>query len=130
MSFLQTWKQWAKSLKARPSALYLAYQDPRTPWYAGIFAACVVGYAFSPIDLIPDFIPVIGLLDDLIIVPIGIALALKMIPPLVYAESQAKAELLMDQARPKNFVAAALIIAVWLALVALGIYGMFRLIQR
>ncbi len=130
MSILQDWKQWARALKLRTYAIYLAYQDPRTPWYARIFAACVVGYAFSPIDLIPDFIPVIGYLDDLIIVPIGIALALKMIPPQVYAESQAKAQLLMDQARPKNFVAAALIIAVWLALVALGIYGMFRLIQR
>ncbi len=94
MSILQDWKQWARALKLRTYAIYLAYQDPRTPWYARIFAAC------------------------------------KMIPPQVYAESQAKAQLLMDQARPKNYVAAALIIAVWLALAALGIYLMFRLIQR
>src|SRR5438270_9341380 len=97
MPFMQTWKKWAKALKVRTYALYLAYQDPRTPWYAKVFAACVVGYAFSPIDLIPDFIPVIGIVDDLILVPLGITLALKMIPAEVFAESETKAQLLMDQ---------------------------------
>ncbi len=71
MEFFENWKQRAKQLKIETYALYLAYKDPRTPWYAKIFAACVVGYAFSPIDLIPDPIPILGYLDDLILVPNG-----------------------------------------------------------
>ena len=78
---IETWKQRARQLKMETYAIYLAYRDPRVPWYARLFAACVVGYAFSPIDLIPDFIPVLGYLDDLIMVPVGIFFALKMIPP-------------------------------------------------
>ncbi len=73
-------KLWAGRLKAEVYALYLAYKDPRVPLYARVFAACVVGYAFSPIDLIPDPIPVLGYLDDLAIVPLGVALAVRMIP--------------------------------------------------
>ena len=64
--FIEKWKQQAKQLKVEVYALYLAYQDPRVPWFAKVFVACVVGYAFSPIDLIPDFIPIIGYLDDLV----------------------------------------------------------------
>jgi uncharacterized membrane protein YkvA (DUF1232 family) len=85
-SRLDGWKQKVKRLKVEVYALYLAYRDPRVPLHARIFAACVVGYAFSPIDLIPDFIPVIGYLDDLIIVPLGILIALRMIPADVMAE--------------------------------------------
>lgn len=81
MANLATWKQRARELKTELYALYLAYRDPRVPGPARIFAACVVAYAFSPIDLIPDPIPVIGYLDDLVLVPLGIALARKMIPP-------------------------------------------------
>jgi uncharacterized membrane protein YkvA (DUF1232 family) len=73
-------ERWAGRLKAETYALYLAYKDPRVPWYARLFAACVVGYAFSPIDLIPDPIPVLGYLDDLVLIPLGIALAVRMIP--------------------------------------------------
>ncbi len=79
-SFLERWKTLARQLKTELYALYLAYKDRRTPWYARIFTALVVGYAFSPIDLIPDPIPVLGYLDDLILVPIGVYLAVKMIP--------------------------------------------------
>ena len=81
MKVITAWKQWAKRLKTKIYTLYLAYKDPRTPWYARVFAAVVVGYAFSPIDLIPDFIPVLGYLDDLVLLPIGVVLAIKMIPP-------------------------------------------------
>jgi uncharacterized membrane protein YkvA (DUF1232 family) len=78
-------KRWAQRLRVEVYALYLAYKDPRVPWYARVFAAVVVAYAFSPIDLIPDPIPVLGYLDDLVIVPLGVALAIKMIPPQILA---------------------------------------------
>jgi len=122
----ETWKRRARHLKAETYALFLAYRDRRTPWYARIFAACVVAYAFSPIDLIPDFIPVLGYLDDLILIPLGIALALKMIPPQVMADSRVKAQDLLDQDRPRNWIAAAAILTIWLALAALAIVLMVR----
>jgi uncharacterized membrane protein YkvA (DUF1232 family) len=79
--FIETWKQRARELQTEVYAMYLAYRDPRVPWYARIFAACVVAYAFSPIDLIPDPIPILGYLDDLMLVPLGVWLARRMIPP-------------------------------------------------
>jgi uncharacterized membrane protein YkvA (DUF1232 family) len=115
---IETWKQRARRLKAETYAIYLAYRDPRVPWYARLFVACVVGYAFSPIDLVPDFIPILGYLDDLILVPVGIALALKMIPPAVMAECREKAQGVMAQGKPVNRAAAAVIIAIWLLLAA------------
>lgn len=118
---IERWKQRAKQLKRETYALYLACKDPRTPWYARLLAACVVGYAFSPIDLIPDFIPVLGYLDDLILVPLGIAVVLKMIPPPVLAECRDRAQAAMDQGKPTNWAAAVVVIAVWLLLVALAI---------
>ena len=84
-----SWQQRARQLKRETYALYLAYRDPRVPWYAKVLAVCVVAYAFSPIDLIPDFIPVLGYLDDLVFVPLGISLALRLIPPEVMAECRA-----------------------------------------
>jgi uncharacterized membrane protein YkvA (DUF1232 family) len=118
---LEAWKQRVRQLKTETYALYLAYKDPRVPWYARLFAALVVGYAFSPIDLIPDFIPILGYLDDLILVPLGILLALKMIPAAVMAESREKAQEVMAQGKPVNRAAAAVIVAVWLLLAALAI---------
>jgi uncharacterized membrane protein YkvA (DUF1232 family) len=120
-------RQRARHLKAEVYALYLAYRDPRVPLYARVFAACVVAYAFSPIDLIPDFIPVLGYLDDLILVPLGIALALKMIPPPVMEECRVRAKEVMAQGKPVNRAAAAVIIAIWLLLAALGIFLLARL---
>ena len=87
----------AKQIKSETLALYLAYRDPRTPLHAKIFAACVVAYAFSPIDLIPDFIPVLGYLDDVILVPLGIVLAIKMIPHEVMEESRIRAREIHDK---------------------------------
>ena len=101
-------------------ALYLAYRDPRVPWYARVFAALVVGYAFSPIDLIPDSIPVLGYLDDLILVPLGIALAVRMIPAEILAEHRLKAREI--RGKPVNRAAAVVVVAVWLALAALAVF--------
>ena len=108
-------------MKIEVYALSLAYRDPRVPWYARAFAAGVAAYAFSPIDLIPDFIPVLGYLDDLLLVPLGIFLALKMIPPEVMAECREQAAAQADQRRPVNRAAAAVIVAIWIALAALGV---------
>jgi uncharacterized membrane protein YkvA (DUF1232 family) len=123
------WKQRARQLKRELYALYLAYKDPRVPWYARLFAACVVGYAFSPIDLIPDPIPVLGYLDDLILVPLGIALALRMIPPHVLAECRARAYEVMQQGKPVNWIAAGVIASIWLLLAGLAVWGTVTLFR-
>lgn len=107
--------------EARGFALYLAYRDPRVPWYARLVAGLVVAYAFSPIDLIPDFIPVLGYLDDLLLLPLGIALAIRMLPPTVLAESRVKATERLAEGKPINRAMAVCIIALWLALAGLGI---------
>ncbi len=117
--FIDFWKQKARALKRQVLALYFAYRDPRTPWYAKGFAALVVAYAFSPIDLIPDFIPVLGYLDDLVIVPLGVWLALKMVPPQVMADCQAKAEAGLGQAKNRFKFMAIIIVALWLLVLGL-----------
>ncbi len=122
----ETWKRRARELKVQVYAVYLAYKDPRVPLFARIFAACVVGYAFSPIDLIPDPIPVLGYLDDLVIVPLGIALALKMIPPTVMIECQEKSRQIMEQGKPVNKTAAVVVVAIWLALAGLAVFGILK----
>ena len=114
-------KRWAGRLMTEVHALSLAYRDPRVPLYARIFAACVVGYAFSPIDLIPDPIPVLGYLDDLVLLPLGTALAIKMIPDDVLDECREKAHQAANEKKPTNRVAAAVIVVVWLLLAALAI---------
>jgi uncharacterized membrane protein YkvA (DUF1232 family) len=119
----------AWQLKGEIFALYLAYRDDRVPWYAKVFGACVVAYAFSPLDLIPDFVPVLGYVDDLILVPLGITLALKMIPAGVMAESRVKARAMLDSDRPKNWVMAGIIVSVWLLLAALAGWLLFRAVR-
>lgn len=114
--FIERWKKRASLLKTEVYALYLAYKDKRTPWYARIFAAVVVGYAFSPIDLIPDPIPILGYLDDLVLVPLGALLAVRMIPAQVMEESRLKAREVMAQGKPVNKVAAAVIVLIWIGL--------------
>ena len=118
--YIEHWEKRAKELKRETYALYLAYRDPRVPWYAKVVCACTVGYALSPIDLIPDFIPVLGYLDDLIIVPAGLALAIKLIPEEVMCECRSRAEVKMNQEGPKNYIAAAIIAAIWLGLILLS----------
>jgi uncharacterized membrane protein YkvA (DUF1232 family) len=119
---IERWKQEARKFKVELYAVYLAYKDPRVPWHARIFAACVVGYAFSPIDLIPDPIPVLGYLDDLVLIPLGVMLALRMIPKEVMAECRQRATEAMAQGKPVNKVAAAIIVGIWICLAALCIY--------
>jgi len=119
MISVKSWKEKAKQLKTDTYALYLAYKDPRIPWYAKVFIAIIVGYALSPIDLIPDFIPVLGYLDDLIIIPAGISLSLKMIPKEVLEECREKAKYELSNGKPKNWVAAVIIVLIWLLLVYL-----------
>lgn len=98
--------------------LYLSYKDPRTSWYAKLVAILVVSYAFSPIDLIPDFIPVLGYLDDLIIVPFGIILALKLIPPHVIEDNREEADKLKLSGKPKNWFVGTLFIIIWIIFAA------------
>lgn len=114
---------WAASLKRETYALYLAYRDPRVPLVARLFAAAVVAYAFSPIDLIPDPIPVLGYLDDLLIVPAGVWLALRLIPPTVMAESRAEAAAMLARGeRPVSRAAGVLIVALWVLVAAAAVY--------
>lgn len=117
MKLLNSLKERARDLKRDTLALWIAYRDPRTRWYARVFSAVVVAYALSPIDLIPDFVPILGYLDDLILIPAGIALALKMIPAEVMADARVKAEEEFKGSRPANWIFAVLIILIWLAVI-------------
>ena len=108
-------QRWARALKRDTVALYLAARDPRVPWYAKVVAACVAAYALSPIDLIPDFIPVIGYLDDIILVPLGIALAIRLIPPALLEEHRQAASVRIAE-RPVSRRGALVIITIWIAL--------------
>ncbi len=123
MRIITAWKQKARLLKTETHALYLAYKDPRVPRYAKAFMIAVIGYALSPIDLIPDFIPILGYIDDLIIIPAGVFLALKMIPREVLDECREKAKSEPISTKAK-WAVALVIISVWL----LVIYLLFRLI--
>lgn len=123
-------KQLVRKLKKETWAIYLVSKDSRVPWYARFLAAAVVAYAFSPIDLIPDFIPIIGFLDDLIIVPAGIWLVLKMIPPEVLAECREKAATEMAQEKPTNWIAAAIVVAIWVLLGALTVIWLGGILKR
>jgi uncharacterized membrane protein YkvA (DUF1232 family) len=107
-------KCWARALKLDVIALWLAARDDRTPPFAKIVAASVAALALSPIDLIPDFIPILGYLDDLIIVPLGIALAIRLIPPALMADFRSRAALIVQ--RPESGIVMTLIIMLWLCL--------------
>jgi uncharacterized membrane protein YkvA (DUF1232 family) len=117
-TFFQKLRQKLGDLKIELLAVWFAYRDPRTPWYAKIWAALVAGYAFSPIDLIPDFIPIIGYLDDAIIVPLGVLIAIKLIPKDVMADTRIKAKDWLEQRKqkPQNKTMAVLIVLLWILL--------------
>jgi uncharacterized membrane protein YkvA (DUF1232 family) len=119
VQLLDNLRKRVRQLKGETLALYLAARHPETPWYAKLFVAGVVAYALSPIDLIPDFVPVLGYLDDLVLVPLGIAVAIRMIPPSVMAECRARAHEAMAGGRPASGAAAVVIIGIWLLLAAL-----------
>src|SRR5215210_7457345 len=123
---VESWKQRARQLSAQTYALYLAYRHPRTPWYAKVFAALVVGYVFSPIDPIPDFLPGVGLVDEMVVVPIGILIAAKMIPREVLEECREKAREVAEGQKPISRIAAVVVVAVWLLCVALAVFLALR----
>ncbi len=108
-------KNWAKQIKRQLYVLYFAYKDSRVPLFAKIFTACVVAYAFSPIDLIPDFIPILGYLDDVILIPLGIYFSLKLIPKPILEECNLKAQTLLNNEKPKNWIAGTIIILLWIS---------------
>jgi uncharacterized membrane protein YkvA (DUF1232 family) len=116
---LEAFKQRARRLKAETFALYLAARHPRTPWYAKLLIAGIVAYALSPIDLIPDFVPILGYLDDLILLPMGLAVAIKIVPAAVLAECRARAQEVLSNGKPVSRVGAAVIVVIWVTLAAL-----------
>jgi len=124
MMTLASLKARARQVKVELIALALATKDPRTPWYAKLIVAGCVAYALSPVDVIPDFIPVIGLIDDLIFIPIALALAVRFIPEPVLADCRSRAGEIAQ--RRTSRAAAAAIIAVWVALGALAIWLVLR----
>ena len=115
---MQRLKNWAATLKREVMALWFACRDPRTPWYARALAMLIVAYALSPIDLIPDFIPVLGYVDELILLPVGIYLVLKLVPAQALADARARAQSWVEsrQPKPRNWIAAALIVLVWVGM--------------
>lgn len=115
---LEDWKHRARELKREVYALYFACRDPRVPWYAKALAVTIVAYALSPIDLIPDFIPVLGYLDDLVLVPLGVMAVRAMVPAEVMADCRERAHRL--EGKPRSWFAAGVILAIWLALAAAG----------
>jgi uncharacterized membrane protein YkvA (DUF1232 family) len=118
-STVRKWRTAAAALKGEALALYFALRHPRTPKAAKLLAAAVVAYAFSPVDLIPDFIPFLGYVDDLVLLPVGIAAAMRLIPPDVMAECRAQARRTVDRAKPVIWTAAVIIIAFWVVVAAL-----------
>jgi len=118
-------RAWAAEFKEQLLTLWFARLHPDTPWYAKALAVLVAAYAFSPIDLIPDFIPVLGYLDDAVIVPLGIWLALRLIPRHVLAESRVKADawIAAREKHPRSYVAATVFVIIWFA----AAYGLWRL---
>lgn len=120
MVLLKRWKEAARGLKLEAYTLYVAYRDPRVPWYARFFMACVVAYAFSPIDLIPDPIPVLGYLDDLVLIPLGIVLARQMVPPEVLADARERAKAAITEGMIISRAGAAVIVGIWISVALLG----------
>jgi uncharacterized membrane protein YkvA (DUF1232 family) len=123
-TMLERAKQWARTIKRDVLALWLAARDPRVPWYAKALAMAIAAYALSPIDLIPDFIPVLGYLDDLVIVPLGILLVVALIPGGLMTEFRQQATTL--SARPRSTTAAVVIVLIWIAAMALAGWWLWR----
>ena len=115
-----TWRQWARRIKQDAVAVWIAARDRRVPWYARAVAGLVAAYAFSPIDLIPDFVPVLGYLDDIVLVPAGIVLVVRLIPKPLMTEFRAEAARRAD--RPLSWVGAIAIAAIWIVALALVVW--------
>jgi len=123
---LQRLRDQARRLKRETMALYFAARDPATPWYAKAFLMFAVGYALSPIDPIPDFIPVLGLLDELILLPLAFALALKLVPAPVMQAARTRADAQMAGTQPRSYTAAAIIVLLWASVVVLAVWMAHR----
>jgi len=119
---LEKLKSWAGLIKRDVYALYLGGRDPRVPWYAKVLALATAAYALSPIDLIPDFIPVIGYLDDLIILPLSILITVKLIPPVVMAELRTDAARRLSMKPPASVVGASAVVCLWIIAAAATAY--------
>ena len=130
IGFVEQWKVRARKIKKEVFALYLAYRDPAVPWYAKAFAAVVVAYAFSPIDLIPDFIPVLGYIDDLILIPLGITVAMRLIPPEIMTKHRNQAEMMTDHEGPEIWWIAVIIIILWVIVAAIAVYSFIQWLAR
>jgi uncharacterized membrane protein YkvA (DUF1232 family) len=126
MSVLAKLKARARKLKGEVLALYLAAKHPQTPWYAKLFVVAIVAYALSPIDLIPDFIPVLGLLDEVLLLPFAIVLAVRMVPAGVMSECRARASESRPDGSRSGRIAAALIVVVWLAVIVLAAWWVLQ----
>ena len=130
MKIFSLWRQWARKLELEALTLYFACKNPKTPWYAKLWGAIVVAYAFSPIDLIPDFIPVLGLLDDLVLIPLGMAVAVKLIPVPILVESRQLAKHKIDGNKPVNWIAGGVVIAIWAMLFAIVLIRIIDLLAK
>lgn len=117
-------REWARLLRRDVIALYLAARDPRVPWHAKALAGCIAAYALSPIDLIPDFVPVLGYLDDIILVPAGIWVAVRLIPPHLMAEHRAAATNIAAQ--PQSRTGAIVVAAIWIVLTGAACWLAYR----
>ncbi len=126
---LEKLKERARQLKGETYALYLAARDPRTPWYAKLFVAGIVAYALSPIDLIPDFVPILGYMDDLILVPLGIILAIKLIPHSVLAESRTRAAETIKRGKLVSRTARAIVGVIWVTVLLICFFGVYRVLN-
>lgn len=121
------WRRWAGLINRDVLAIWLAVRDPRVPWYAKLLAALVASYALSPIDLIPDFIPVLGLIDDLVILPLGVMAVVRLIPPPLMAEFRVEADRLIARHRPRLVWGAVIIVGIWLAAAVAAVWWLASL---
>jgi uncharacterized membrane protein YkvA (DUF1232 family) len=117
---VQNWRKLARVLKTETYAVYLACKHPLTPWPARLLGALVVAYALSPVDLLPDWIPGLGYVDDLVLIPLGVSLMLRLIPPSVMEECRAEAARRIGELKPKLWAAGAVIVAVWVVILVLA----------
>jgi uncharacterized membrane protein YkvA (DUF1232 family) len=129
-TWLEKWKEKTEALETQIYAVYLVFRHPRTPWYVKVLAAVVAAYALSPIDIIPDFIPVLGYLDDLLIVPLGVLLVIKLVPQDVMRESQKRAAELRSEDAPQFRWMGLVVVALWIVMLTLVTLFVISLIQR
>jgi uncharacterized membrane protein YkvA (DUF1232 family) len=129
LTLAERWREQARRLKQEIYALYLACQDPRVPWYAKALAATVVAYALSPIDLIPDFVPVLGYLDDLILIPLGVLAVRAMIPNDVMEHCRHRARAALGEKKPTSRAGLAMVVALWIAVAVAGVWLAARLLS-